>query len=97
MDNSLPLSNNQTTPINGIHQKKNKTSHVQEKILSKQQDSTTTTTMSTNEQTTLSNSISSNEIESTKTRGTILSSNNNTATVSPIIAPQPKKEKPTAK
>lgn len=97
MDNSLPLSssssNNQTTVNNGIHQKKNKTSHVQEKILSKQDS---TATMSTNEQTIPSNSISSNEIDSTKTRGTILSTNN-TATVSPIIAPQPKKEKPTAK
>lgn len=89
-DSMDPLSSSSSN--NQIHQKKNKTSHAQEKTLSKQDS----TVFSTNEQITFSNTISSNEIDSTKTRGNIFQSNN-TATVSPIIAPQPKKEKPTAK
>jgi hypothetical protein len=82
------LNNQTTTPINIPHQKKNKTSHVQEKTISKQ-DSTTTVVK--NEQTTIPNIISSNDTDS-KTRNTLL-----TATVNPLITTtQPKKEKPTA-
>jgi hypothetical protein len=86
IDGSSQLSsNNQITSINGIHQKKNKTSHVQEKTISKQDS----TTILKNEQTIIPNMISSNEMDN-KTRATIL------PTVNPIITPQPKKEKPTA-
>jgi hypothetical protein len=81
----------QTTSINGTHQKKNKTSHGQEKTISRQDS----TTILKNEQTIIPNTISSNETDN-KTRATILPTNN-TATVNPIITPQPKKEKPTAK
>ena len=83
--------NNQTIPIISTHQKKNKTSHVQEKTISRQ-DSTTTPK---NEQTIIPTTISSNETDN-KTRATILQTNN-IATVNPIITSQPKKEKPTAK
>jgi len=74
--------NNQINTTNGIHQKKNKTSHVQEKIISKQD----LTTVVKNEQTIIPNVISLNDTDS-KIRTTIL----------PIMTTQPKKEKPTAK
>jgi len=74
--------NNQIITTNGIHQKKNKTSHVQEKIISKQD----LTTVVKNEQAIIPNVISSNDTDS-KIRTTIL----------PIMTTQPKKEKPTAK
>ncbi|UJR37946.1 hypothetical protein I4U23_030631 [Adineta vaga] len=92
---SLSSLNNQIPTINGTHQKRNKTSHVQDKIISKQEPSIlTSTTMIKNEQITITNHTSSNELDS-KTRTNILSTTN-TATVSPMITTQPKKEKPTA-
>jgi hypothetical protein len=88
--------NNQTTTINNLHQKKNKTSHVQEKSISKQDSLTiSSTTVGKNEQTIIPNIISSNDTDS-KIRTTLLPTIN-TATVNPIITTQPKKEKPTAK
>ena len=79
-----------STPISSNNQKKNKTSHIQEKTLSRQDSATTLK----NEQTIIQNTVSSNETDN-KTRATILPT---TATVNPIITPQqPKKEKPTAK
>ncbi len=89
---SSSLNNQITTTINGTHQKKNKTSHVQEKTISKQDLSTTVVK---NEQTIIPNVISSNDTDS-KIRTTILSTTN-TVTINPIITTQPKKEKPTAK
>jgi hypothetical protein len=88
--------NNQTITIHGTHQKKNKTSHVQDKIVYKHEPSTIpSTTVVKNEQITISNLTSANETDS-KTRPTLLPTTN-TATVIPIITAQPKKEKPTAK
>jgi hypothetical protein len=80
--------NNQTS----AHQKKNKTSHVHEKTVYKQESSTiisttTTTTTVKNEQ----NMTSSNDIDN-KIRTALLPT-----TVIPITSTQPKKEKPTAK
>jgi hypothetical protein len=87
--------NNQTTTINNLHQKKNKTSHVQEKSISKQDSLTIiSTTVGKNEQTIIPNIISSNDTDS-KIRTTLLPTIN-TATINPIITTQPKKEKPTA-
>jgi len=65
-------------------EKKNKTSHVQEKIISKQDS----TTILKNEQNIIPNIISSNDTDS-KTR----LQTNNTATVYPITITQPKKRK----
>jgi hypothetical protein len=84
--------NNQTITIHGTHQKKNKTSHGQDKLVYKHEPSTTVVK---NEQITISNPTSANETDS-KTRTTLLPTTN-TATVIPIITAQPKKEKPTAK
>ncbi|CAF1366243.1 unnamed protein product [Adineta ricciae] len=88
--------NNQLPTTHGAHQKKNKTSHVQDKTLSKQEPSTlTSTTIVKNEQiSTANNTTSSNDLDS-KTRTSVLSTTN-TATISPMLSTQPKKEKPTA-
>lgn len=88
--------NNQSITINGTHQKKNKTSQVQDKIVYKQEPSTiTSTTVVKNEQITISSVNSANETDS-KNRTTLLPTIN-TATVIPITTTQLKKEKPTAK
>ncbi|CAF1089238.1 unnamed protein product [Adineta ricciae] len=88
--------NNQPSTTHGVHQKKNKTSHVQDKTLSKQEPSTlTSTTIAKNEQISITNNTTpSNDLDS-KTRTSFLSTTN-TATISPILSTQPKKEKPTA-
>jgi hypothetical protein len=83
IDSLSQLSSSSSSSLNNqitTHQKKNKTSHVTQP----------STTIPKNEQTI----ISTNEIDN-KTRPTLISTTN-TATVSPIITPQPKKEKPTA-
>ena len=89
--------NNQLPTTHGAHQKKNKTSHVQDKTLSKQEPSTlNSTTIVKNEQISIANNTTpSNDLDS-KTRTSFLSTTN-TATISPMLSTQPKKEKPTAK
>ncbi|CAF0753789.1 unnamed protein product [Adineta steineri] len=90
--------NNQITPINGTHQKKNKTSHVQDKIVYTKQEPSTinSTTVVKNEQITISNGILPNETDNKTRTTTSLPPTTNTATVIPMITTQPKKEKPTA-
>ena len=88
MLNSASVNNQTNFP-----QKKNKTSHVQEKTICKQDSSNLVSTSTKNES---NATIFNNEIIDSRLRPT-LSSTTHTAIVSPVTNVQPKKEKPTAK
>ncbi|CAF3877705.1 unnamed protein product [Rotaria sp. Silwood2] len=99
IDSSSQLScsslNNSTNTINGTHLKKNKTSHVQEKPMYKQESTTiSSTTIEKNEPIINCSTTSTNDIDN-KSRATLLPTTT-TSTSTSIIPSQPKKEKPTA-